>query len=160
MAAFEIIIHQMFISLKKQFRSVFFIHQYLFLIRFEVSYRSSFSTWNHGLGAKHTGHKSERKKLSSVTYDMDWENKINKMFFISLGSNRGGRFQFKQTFKLSQPYSDIQPICPLLSYLPVRLFLLSPRRYFWSASLSFACWSVVLGFSSSLKKRIARTSVR
>ena len=50
--------------------------------------------------------------------------------------------------------------CPLLSYLPVRLFLLSPRRYFWSASLSFACWSVVLGFSSSLKKRIARTSVR
>ena len=23
--------------------------------------------------------------------------------------------------------------CPLLSYLPVRLFLLSPRRYFWSA---------------------------
>ena len=110
MAAFEIIIHQMFISLKKQFRSVFFIHQYLFLIRFEVSYRSSFSTWNHGLGAKHTGHKSERKKLSSVTYDMDWENKINKMFFISLGSNRGGRFQFKQTFKLSQPYSEIQPI--------------------------------------------------
>ena len=71
MAAFEIIIHQMFISLKKQFRSVFFIHQYLFLIRFEVSYRSSFSTWNHGLGAKHTGHKSERKKLTSVTYDMD-----------------------------------------------------------------------------------------
>ena len=110
MAAFEIIIHQMFISLKKQFRSVFFIHQYLFLIRFEVSYRSSFSTWNHGLGAKHTGHKSECKKLSLVIYDMDWENKINKMFFTTLGSNGGGRFQLKQTFKFSKPYSEIQPI--------------------------------------------------
>ena len=110
MAAFEIIIHQMFISLKKQFRSVFFIHQYLFLIRFEVSYRSSFSTWNHGLGAKHTGHKSVCKKLSLVIYDMDWENKINKMLFTTLGSNGGGRFQLKQTFKFSKPYSEIQPI--------------------------------------------------
>ena len=98
MAAFEIIIHQMFISLKKQSRSVFFIHQYLFLIRFEVSYRSSFSTWNHGLGAKHTGRKSECKKLSLVIYDMDWENKINKMLFTTLGSNGGVEISIKTNF--------------------------------------------------------------
>lgn len=38
-----------------------------------------------------------REKLGFVNFSTDQENEIIHTFFISLGSNRGGRFQIKQT---------------------------------------------------------------
>ena len=42
---------------------------------------------------RRAGHKSERKKRGSVTYSTDQENEVGKIFIISLGSKRWGRFQ-------------------------------------------------------------------
>ena len=51
----------------------------------------------------------EWEKQGSITYSKDQENEDSKIFSLSLGSNRGVRFQFKQTFECSGPYSEIQP---------------------------------------------------
>ena len=58
---------------------------------------------------KRVGHKSERKKKGgSVTCSTD-QNEVRKIFIIYLGSNKGGKSQFKQTFEFSRSYSEIQP---------------------------------------------------
>ena len=44
------------------------------------------------------------EKKNKVTNSTD---KVSKIFIISLGSNREGRFQFKQTFEFSGPYTGI-----------------------------------------------------
>ena len=49
------------------------------------------------------------KKQGCITFSKDQENDDSKIFSLSLGSNRGVRFQFKQTFECSGPYSEIQP---------------------------------------------------
>ena len=51
----------------------------------------------------------EWKKQGGITFSKDQENEDSKIFSLSLGSNRGVRFQFKQTFECSGPYSEIQP---------------------------------------------------
>ena len=51
----------------------------------------------------------EWKKQGYITFSKDQENDDSKIFSLSLGSNRGVRFQFKQTFECSGPYSEIQP---------------------------------------------------
>ena len=51
----------------------------------------------------------EWKKQGCITFSKDQENEDSKIFSLSLGSNRGVRFQFKQTFECSGPYSEIQP---------------------------------------------------
>ena len=51
----------------------------------------------------------EWKKKGCITFSKDQENEDSKIFSLSLGSNRGVRFQFKQTFECSGPYSEIQP---------------------------------------------------
>ena len=37
------------------------------------------------------------------------ENEVSMIFIISLGSNWGGRFQFKQNFEVSGLYGEIWP---------------------------------------------------
>ena len=50
------------------------------------------------------------KKGGSITYSTDWENEVIETFINrSLGSNRGGRFHFKQTSEFSRLSSEIQP---------------------------------------------------
>ena len=50
------------------------------------------------------------QKGGSITYSTDWENEVIEIFLnISLGSNRGGRFHFKQTSEFSRLSSEIQP---------------------------------------------------
>lgn len=44
------------------------------------------------------GHKYKQKKGGSLTYGTDRENQVNKIFIMPQCSNKGGRFQFKQTF--------------------------------------------------------------
>ena len=51
----------------------------------------------------------EWKKQGCITFSKDQENEDSKIFSLSLASNRGVRFQFKQTFECSGPYSEIQP---------------------------------------------------
>ena len=87
------------------------LYKFLLLIKFEVntvSYRPCFF---------HMGHKYKQKKGGSLTYGTDRENQVNKIFIIPQYvygtdrenqvnkifiipqcSNKGGRFQFKQTF--------------------------------------------------------------
>ena len=48
------------------------------------------------------------KKRSSIFYSGDRENEFSKIFFVSLGLNKGGIFQYKQTFEFSGPYSEIR----------------------------------------------------
>ena len=43
------------------------------------------------------------KKQGCITFSKDQENEDSKIFSLSLGSNRGVRFQFKQTFECSGP---------------------------------------------------------
>ena len=43
-----------------------------------------FSPLIYGPSSKHTGHKSKGKKRGSVTYSTDRENKVSKIFIISL----------------------------------------------------------------------------
>ena len=69
---------------------------YLLLTEFEgrtVSYGPSFSARIYGPSGKRVGHKYERKKRGSVTYSTDRENKVGKIFIISLGSKRWRRLQ-------------------------------------------------------------------
>ena len=40
-------------------------------------------------------------KWGSKTHSMSWNNQVSKIFIISLGPNRGERFQFKKTFEFS-----------------------------------------------------------
>ena len=51
----------------------------------------------------------EWEKQGSITYSKDQENEDSKIFSLSLGSNRGVRFQFHQTFECSGSYSETQP---------------------------------------------------
>ena len=46
-----------------------------------------------------------RKKRGSITYSTDGENKVCKIFIISLETF----WQPKQTFELSGPYSEVWP---------------------------------------------------
>ena len=50
----------------------------------------------------------EWKKQGCITFSKDQENEDSKIYSLSLGSNRGVRLQFKQTFECSGPYSEIQ----------------------------------------------------
>ena len=50
-----------------------------------------------------------KKKTGFAIYGTDRENEVSKIFRISLGSNKRGRFQFKQTFEFSGLYSEIRP---------------------------------------------------
>ena len=52
---------------------------------------------------------SKKKTTGSVIYGTDRENEVSKIFRISLGSNKRGRFQFKQTFEFSGMYNEIRP---------------------------------------------------
>ena len=45
----------------------------------------------------------EWKKQGCIAFSKDQENEDSKIFSLSLGSNRGVRFQFKQTFECSGP---------------------------------------------------------
>ena len=61
--------------------------KYLLLTEFEGrtgSYRPSFFPFDFGPSAKRAGHKSMGKKRGSVTYSMDRENEVSKIFIISL----------------------------------------------------------------------------
>ena len=51
----------------------------------------------------------EWKKQGCIDFSKDQENEDSKIFSLSLASNRGVRFQFKQTFECSGPYSETQP---------------------------------------------------
>ena len=51
-----------------------------------------FSTWIYGPRAS-----SKRKNQGSVTYSIDWENEVSKIFILSLDSKRCGRFQSSRT---------------------------------------------------------------
>ena len=51
----------------------------------------------------------EWEKQGSITYSKDQENEDSKIFSLSLGSNRGVRFQFNHTFECSGSYSETQP---------------------------------------------------
>lgn len=57
----------------------------------------------HGMQTRNLGRNYE------LHVCVDQENKGSKIFITSLGSSRGRRFQFKQTFKFSWQYSKIQP---------------------------------------------------
>lgn len=56
-------------------------------------FRLGFKAQGRGARARNPS----REKLSFVNFSTDQENEIIHTFFISLGSNRGGRFQIKQT---------------------------------------------------------------
>ena len=56
---------------------------------------------------KARGPQIRAKKKNEVGKDQ--ENEFRKIFIIYLGSNKGGKFQFKQTFEFSRSYSEIQP---------------------------------------------------
>ena len=76
-------------------------YTYLSLTEFEVRpvscrtilFRLGFKA--QGRGARARNPSSE--KLSFVNFSTDQENEIIRTFFISLSSNRGRRFQIKQT---------------------------------------------------------------
>ena len=68
-----------------------------------VSHRPCFST---GISGPSAGHKSKRKKQSSVIYNATQHYGVRKIFIKSLGSNRGGTFQM---FEFSEWYSEIGP---------------------------------------------------
>ena len=61
----------------------------------------------YGPCASCLGHKSGRKKKQgSITYNADRENKVCKIFILSLGLNTWGRFQFEQTSKFGRPHIE------------------------------------------------------
>lgn len=76
-------------------------YTYLLLTEFEVRpvscrtifFRLEFKAKGRGARARNPS----REKLGFVNFSTDQENEIIHTFFISLGSNRGGRFQIKQT---------------------------------------------------------------
>ena len=77
--------------------------RYLLLTEFEVctlNYRPNF--FRSDIWPKRAGHKSERKNSG------DRENEFSKIFILSLGLNKGGIFQYKQTFEFSGPCSEIR----------------------------------------------------
>lgn len=49
--------------------------------------------------------KCKQKKKGCLAYSTDQDNKSSQIFITSLASNREERFQFKQTFGFSRPYS-------------------------------------------------------
>ena len=49
--------------------------------------------------------KLKQKKKDCLAYSTDQDNKSSQIFITSLASNREERFQFKQTFGFSRPYS-------------------------------------------------------
>ena len=63
-----------------------FITLYITLTEFSVctKYGPSFFSLIYGPSEKLAGHKSTGKKLRSVTYSMDQENKVSKIFIIYL----------------------------------------------------------------------------
>ena len=78
---------------------------YLLLIEFKgrtVSYGSSFSSLIYGPSTKHAGHKSKEKKRGSVTYSTHRENKVSKIFIISLVCVWGAQERFWRTSKAKQ----------------------------------------------------------
>ena len=56
-------------------------------------FRLGFKAQGRGARARNPS----REKLGFVNFSTDQENEIIHTFFISLSSNRGGRFQIKQT---------------------------------------------------------------
>lgn len=52
---------------------------------------------------------SKWTKQGPITYSTDRENEDFKIFITPLSSNRGGNFQFKQTFQFDGPHSEIRP---------------------------------------------------
>ena len=66
----------------------FFRGKYLLLTKFEVE----FFVWIYVPRVR-------RIKRGSVSYSTDQENELSKIVVTSLDSNRGRRFQFKQTFE-------------------------------------------------------------
>ena len=47
----------------------------------------------------------QKKKKDCLAYSTDQDNKSSQIFITSLASNSEERFQFKQTFGFSRPYS-------------------------------------------------------
>ena len=54
--------------------------------------------------------KLKQKKKDCLAYSTDQDNKSSQIFITSLASNREERFQFKQTFGFSRPYSEVWPV--------------------------------------------------
>ena len=48
-----------------------------------------------------------RAQNPCITPQFMWWNEVTEIFVIFLGSNRGQRLQFKQTFEFDRPYSEI-----------------------------------------------------
>ena len=62
-------------------------YKYLLLTKFKVrtvSYGLSFFPFTYGPKAKRAGHKSTGKKQGSVTYSIDQEKEVCKIFIITL----------------------------------------------------------------------------
>ena len=76
-----------------------------------VSYHKSFFFWFIALVWDPWAINPSREKLGSITYSMDQENKVSKIFILSLGSMQWGGeegiFHFKQTFEFSRLYGEI-----------------------------------------------------
>lgn len=49
--------------------------------------------------------KQKKKKKDCLAYSTDQDNNSSQIFITSLASNSEERFQFKQTFGFSRPYS-------------------------------------------------------
>ena len=45
----------------------------------------------------------------SISYNTDRENEFSKRLITSLGSSRGGRFEFNLNVEFSGPYCEIRP---------------------------------------------------
>ena len=52
----------------------------------------------------------QKKKKDCLAYSTDQDNKSSQIFITSLASNSKERFQFKQTFGFSRPYSEVWPM--------------------------------------------------
>ena len=54
--------------------------------------------------------KCKQKKKDCLAFSTDQDNKSSQIFITSLASNSEERFQFKQTFGFSRPYSEVWPM--------------------------------------------------
>ena len=73
---------------------------------YELSSRSVLEVTDHVFLSR-AAYRSQRKKRGFVAYSTDRENEVSNIFkIITPGSNRGGRFQFQQTFEFCGPHSD------------------------------------------------------
>lgn len=87
-----------------------------------------FSSGIYGPSTWHANQKSGQK-LRATCVCVDQENKGSKIFITSLGSSRGRRFQFKQTFKFSWQYSKIRPTYnwPIITHMLAEYSLTQTR---------------------------------